>query len=317
MSRVTAKLSAPYEYIETCSQTYPGHKWPLPRADIQLAPYMPPPKQRVDQSVKLRVDTNVHTFQCTTNAPPIMNAPNPTQKRSLKLTNRMHGRQTWNNVPGSVPPITPIAPRHFIPNLPPTPVITPHRSPRTAGQPVVSIPTQIPCVQFWPVEGGLRNSNFFLQEAINFLTECVWANLPKKFTSTKLKSKSAPSCLDFAQVAMPMVHPTTGESISSYKRLMHDPATSEVWQMGFSKDFGGLVQGNGKTGLKGTNSIFVMTHNEIKLVPKLQTVTYVCVVVDFYPQKDYPHQIRIAAGGNLINYPGKLSTRQPTLPHPR
>jgi hypothetical protein len=136
-------------------------------------------------------------------------------------------------------------------------------------------PTCIPHVHFIPVDGGLRNRNFISQEAINFLTKCIWANLPDLCTPTKLKDKSAPSCLDFAQVAKPMVHPTTGETISSYKRLMHDPATAEVWQMVFCKDFGDMAQGDNKTGQKGTNSIFVMTHDEIKLIPKTQTVTYI------------------------------------------
>jgi hypothetical protein len=44
---------------------------------------------------------------------------------------------------------------------------------------------------------------------------------------------------------------------------MHDPDTSEVWQTAFGKDFGEMVQGDNKTGQKGMNSIFVMTHNEI------------------------------------------------------
>ncbi len=52
---------------------------------------------------------------------------------------------------------------------------------------------------------------------------------------------------------------------------MHDPATAEVWQTAFGKDVGGMAQDNNKTGQKGTNSIFVMTHNEIKLSsPKLK-----------------------------------------------
>jgi hypothetical protein len=46
---------------------------------------------------------------------------------------------------------------------------------------------------------------------------------------------------DFNQVAIPMVHPTTGETISSYKKLMYDPATSKIWQMAFGKDFGGMA----------------------------------------------------------------------------
>jgi hypothetical protein len=41
-----------------------------------------------------------------------------------------------------------------------------------------------------------------------------------------------------------MVHPTTGETISSYKQLMHDLATAKIWQTAFGKDFGGMAQGN-------------------------------------------------------------------------
>jgi hypothetical protein len=72
---------------------------------------------------------------------------------------------------------------------------------------------------------------------------------------------------------MPTVHPTTGETISSYNKLMHDPATAETWQTAFGKDFGGMAQGDNKTDQKGTNSIFVMLHNEIKKIPTNQTVT--------------------------------------------
>jgi hypothetical protein len=69
---------------------------------------------------------------------------------------------------------------------------------------------------------------------------------------------------DYVHFASPMVHPTTGETITSYKRLMHNPATVEVWQTAFGKDVGGMAQGNDKMGQKETNSIFVMTHAEIK-----------------------------------------------------
>ena len=58
----------------------------------------------------------------------------------------------------------------------------------------------------------------------------------------------APSCLDLKQIATPMVHPTTGEMISSYKRLMHDPVTAEIWQTAFGNDFGGMARGDDKTG---------------------------------------------------------------------
>ncbi len=94
---------------------------------------------------------------------------------------------------------------------------------------------------------------------------------------------------------------------------MHNLDTLEVWQTAFGKDFGGMAQGDNKMGQKGTNSIFVMTHDEIRRIPKNQTVTYARVIVNFCPQKADPHCIRITAGGNLINYPGELSTRTADL----
>jgi hypothetical protein len=53
---------------------------------------------------------------------------------------------------------------------------------------------------------------------------------------------TAPVCVDgvpnYVHFASPMVHPVTGETISSHKKLMHNPAMAEVWQTAFGKDFG-------------------------------------------------------------------------------
>ncbi len=123
-----------------------------------------------------------------------------------------------NNVPGGVPPITPTAPHQSIQNTPLTPVVALRCSPRTTTPAnATTIATRIPRVQFVPIDGGIQNRNFISQEVVNFLTKCIWANSPNVFTPSKLKSNSAPFCLDFAQVAMPMVHPMTGKTISSYK----------------------------------------------------------------------------------------------------
>ncbi len=87
----------------------------------------------------------------------------------------------------------------------------------------------------------------------------------------------------------PMVHPITGEPISSYKKLMNDPATAEVWQTAFGKDFGGMAQGDNKTGQKGTNAMFVMNHEDIKKILKAgKKITYSNPVVDQRPQKKTP-----------------------------
>jgi hypothetical protein len=92
-----------------------------------------------------------------------------------------------------------------------------------------------------------------------------------------------------------------GETISSYTKLMNNPATMEIWQTAFGKDFGGMAQGGNKMGQKGTNAIFVMTHAEILYIPADRTITYTWFVVNFCPQKADPHCICITARGNLIN----------------
>jgi hypothetical protein len=106
-----------------------------------------------------------------------------------------------------------------------------------------------------------------------------------------------------------MVHPVTGETITSYKKLMKDPVTQETWMTAFGKDFGGMSQGDNKLGQVGTNAMFVMDQNDIPNIPADRTVTYANIVVDFRPQKEDLHRIRITAGGNLINHSGKLTTR--------
>ena len=89
---------------------------------------------------------------------------------------------------------------------------------------------------------------------------------------------------------------------------MHDPATADIWQTAFGKDFGGMAQGDNKTGQKGTNAMFVMNHEEIKNVLKAgKTFTYTNPVVDHRPQKADPNCICITAGGNLIQYDCELS----------
>ena len=51
----------------------------------------------------------------------------------------------------------------------------------------------------------------------------------------------------------------------------------------------------------------------IKNIPKDRVVTYAKIVVDYRPQKEDPDRVRITAGGNLIQYPGELTTRTADL----
>ena len=119
--------------------------------------------------------------------------------------------------------------------------------------------------------------------------------------------------MDIENFCTPVIHPTTGETITQYKKLIKDPVTKEIWETAFSKEFGRMAQGDNKTKCEGTNSIFVMSHDEIKQIPKDRVVTYARIVVDFRPQKKDPNRVRMTAGGNLIKYPGELTTRTADL----
>ena len=74
-----------------------------------------------------------------------------------------------------------------------------------------------------------------------------------------------------------------------------------------------MAQGDNKTGTKGKQCIFVMSHDEIANIPKDRVVTYARIVVNFRPQKSDPNRVRMTAGGNLIKCPGDLTTRTADL----
>ncbi len=59
----------------------------------------------------------------------------------------------------------------------------------------------------------------------------------------------------------------------------------------------------------GTNTIFYLTHAEIRCTPKDQTVMYAWIVINHCPQKDDPNQVWITVGSNLINYLYELTTQ--------
>jgi hypothetical protein len=116
---------------------------------------------------------------------------------------------------------------------------------------------------FIPIPRGARQ-RIVTRQAINMLTIHEEAEANNEFTPwclMKHAKKGIP--ILFEHFASPMVHPITGETICSYKKLMNDPATAKVWQTAFGKEFGGMAQGDNKTGQKGTNVIFVMNHDEL------------------------------------------------------
>jgi hypothetical protein len=189
----------------------------------------------------------------------------------------------------------------------PTPTLTATAPCR--AQPIA--PTKIqPCRQARAAHSaipGCAQQRIVTQHAINLLTLHEQASF-SIIHPPHVLMKHAKMWVNMEHYANPMVHPVTGCTISSYKKKMHDLATAKVWQTAFGKDFGGMAQGCNKTGQKGTNAMFVMAHDKIRHALEAKNFfTYVNPVVDYQPQKDDPHRIRITAGGNLIDYDGDAS----------
>ena len=101
--------------------------------------------------------------------------------------------------------------------------------------------------------------------------------------------------------------------ITNYKKLIPDPLTATTWARAFGKEFGNLAQGDAETNTPGSDSIHVLPLEQIQHIPKDRTITYARIVVDYRPQKTNPNRVCITAGGNLITYPGELTTRMADL----
>ena len=113
-------------------------------------------------------------------------------------------------------------------------------------------------------------------------------------------SKEIHSQENLQHFCAPVIHPTTGELITSYKRLAKDPDLKEVWETGFGKEWGSLSQGDTRTGAIRTNTLKILHSEQVILIPNDCVVTYATIIVDYRPQKEDPIRVRIMAGGNLI-----------------
>ena len=87
----------------------------------------------------------------------------------------------------------------------------------------------------------------------------------------------------------------------------------EVWTEALGKGFGSLSKCGKLTNTPGTKTLFILNRNKIRNSPSDRTITYARIVVDFQPQKADPNWMQITAGGNLIAYPGELTTQNKDL----
>jgi len=103
-----------------------------------------------------------------------------------------------------------------------------------------------------------------------------------------------------------VTHPDTGETITSYKKLLQIPLLRNIWTKAMCKELGNISQGFGTN--KGTNTVHFTTHQEIAVITADRIVTFARIVIDYRAQKDDLNHFRITVGGNLIDYPDKLTT---------
>jgi hypothetical protein len=169
--------------------------------------------------------------------------------------------------------------------------------------------SSIPMDKHTPIH--VHTPHFISQDALHaFACHASTPSIPNLFLPKWRPPTAIPHLEHFAN---PVVHPTSGKTISKYEDLANDPLLQETWKTAFGKELGALAQGDNKTGAAGTNTIFFLNHKDILKIPANRTITYARVVVDYRPQKEDPNRVRITVGGNLIAYPGELTTRTADL----
>ena len=123
----------------------------------------------------------------------------------------------------------------------------------------------------------MTHVNIISPEAVNVLTAKVYAEvdetwLPNDFIVAQPAQRNHDGttigAIDVEHFCAPVVHPVTGEIITSYKKLADDPITRSTWTTGNGKECGRMAQGDKETGTKGKTCIFVMSHDEIANIPK-------------------------------------------------
>jgi hypothetical protein len=183
-----------------------------------------------------------------------MKTNSPTAKQILKGTKRLHRWVTRHNTPGIMP----------------VPVLTQEHAQMS------------PC-------NLRRSAQMNRTHGINIIALQEQASFSSIHIPLALMKYGKVPC-NFEHYANPKVHLVTGKTVSSYKKLMHNPATAKVWQTVFGRDFGRMAQGDNKMGQKGMNAMFVMTHNEISHAHAAKKFfTYRNPIINYRHQKEFPH----------------------------
>jgi len=73
------------------------------------------------------------------------------------------------------------------------------------------------------------------------------------------------------------------------------------------KELGQLSNGY-KDLTKGMEAIEFMTKAEVDQIPKYKKITYARITTDYREKKADPYRIRLTVGGNLIDFPGPITS---------
>ena len=107
-------------------------------------------------------------------------------------------------------------------------------------------------------------------------------------------------------MANTVIHPITGAA-QTYWQLINRPddKVKQIWNGMNCHEIGRLAQGLKNSAIKGTNTMFFIPWEKL---PHGRKATYLNIVVDYRPQKSEPERVRWTVGGNLVFYPGIVST---------
>jgi hypothetical protein len=99
-----------------------------------------------------------------------------------------------------------------------------------------------------------------------------------------------------------VIHPITGKEME-YMALMKDPCLQPLCKRGFGNECGRLFQGI--RDIPGTDTCFFI---KLSNVPKDRYITYGKIVCDYKPHKKEKERVRLAVGGDRLDYPGDVAT---------
>jgi hypothetical protein len=131
---------------------------------------------------------------------------------------------------------------------------------------------------------------------------------PITFTNTQGFHTSPKQAINQIPMVNAVINQDTGASLE-YRQLTQYETTFPVWNKAAANEFGRLAQYIGGR-IEGSNIIFFIPRQAI---PKGKIVTYGRFVVDIRPNKTETHRVHLTVGGNLIQYPGDVSTHSADL----